>query len=156
MTVDADRLRQELNRLRGAELFDVVLASGEIFVEFRKFDGVWSLGTGGSTWALRHRGETIVTDDDEDPRSRFVVARGTEVEGCELRQDGLRVDLSHELAFVIKRSDDGVAADLPIFELATPEKRTLFVFDDGIDEVDDDIPIPELLRSGALHRWPSG
>jgi hypothetical protein len=153
-----DRLRHELDDLKGAELSKVELGAGEIFVEFKKPDRTWSLGTGGSQWRLFHGKDIVVSDEHgESEIARFERAKGRQVVGFDFPYEpsALRVDLGNAFVFWILRSEDGIAAELPVFELATPAHGTFIVYDDGVDEVDDDVPIPSLLKTGFLRRWPS-
>jgi hypothetical protein len=163
MLGERDQLQEALHALRGAVVKGVTLGAGEVFLEFEQpRDGVWSLGTGGSRWALIHDDEPVVTDaDDPEALRRFDLAVGLRVLDLRPGKDTetghwcLRVDLEEGVAFFIAGAYDS-APDLPVFEFLSPAHRMVALYSDGtVDDVPDDVPIPGLIASGPLHRWPS-
>lgn len=154
------QLQEALRALRGATLRQAVPGAGELFVEFEQSDGGWSLGTGGSVWALVRNDEPIVRDrDDASAIERFSGAVGRHVHSIHLGKDSsghvaLRVDLGDGLIFFVLASPED-APDLPVFELATPEHRVLSLYADGfVDDFPSDVPIRTLIASGQLRHWP--
>jgi len=156
-------LRAAVLGLQGARLGEVSLGAGELFVSF-EHDGAWIVGTGGSHWALTRGGEVVVQDsDDEEHLRAFSDVRGGRVIHAAARvrdrppnAAAFKIALEQDWGFVIVGSATGVAADLPVFELRTPDDRYLMLFGDGVvNEVRADVPIPELIETGGLHRWPS-
>jgi len=162
MLRERDQLQDMLHALRGAEVRSAVPGAGELFLEFDQPSGGWSLGTGGSIWALVHDDEPVVQDNDEESAlDRFAEAIGRHVQSAQLGRDSsdramLRVDLGDGLAFFIVASAND-APDLPVFELSTPEHRVVSLYPDGaVEDFPSDVPIRDLVASGALHHWPSG
>lgn len=162
MLQDEDRLQEALSALRGAAVTRVVLGAGELFVEFGQSDGISSLGTGGSAWALVDGDQLLVQDtDDVSALERFTVAFGRSVLDAQSGGDSsgrtaLKVDLGDDLLLFILGSPPEDASALPVFELSTPRNRVVSLHSDGlVEDFPSDVPIDELLASGLLHRWPS-
>lgn len=157
-------LRAALLALEHTHIRDVSLGTGELFVSFERETGTWTLGTGGSHWGLLRNGELVVNDsnNEEQPRS-FAEVRGLRVihaapriHGVEPGMAALHVALEHGWGFAIVTSPEGIGANLPLFELRTPDNRYLLLFGDGVvSEARGDVPIPKLIEDGSLDRWPS-
>jgi hypothetical protein len=159
MLAQDEGLRAALGQLSGAEMKGVSVGAGEIHIAFERPDGLWRLGTGGSRWVLLKDDEPMVRDeDDEDEVRRFDRAVGHHVVAVHPGKGdaALMVALDGGWRFCIVKSPLGSAAGLPIYELLTPEHRIFALHGDGVvDGVPSDVPIPVLLKTGQLSRWPS-
>jgi hypothetical protein len=109
-------------------------------------------------------GELVVDDSNNDEQLRsFAEVRGLRVihaapriHGVDPGMAGLHVALEHGWKFAIVASPEGIGANLPLFELRTPDNRYLLLFGDGgVSPVRGDVPIPDLIEDGSLERWPS-
>jgi hypothetical protein len=161
MLRERDSLQEALGAFLGAVVKGAVPAAGEFLIEFEQPDGVWSLGTGGSRWALVDGDHAVLQDkDDESALERFGVAIGRHVVGVqpgrdESGRDVLKIELGEGLSFFIVGSSED-AADLPVFELSSPQHRVVSLYSDGsVEDFPSDVPIRELVANGRLHHWPS-
>ena len=159
MLGESDALRALYEGLHGSVLTRAQVGPGEIIVDFAGPDGTLSLSTAGSTWCLVRGDDPVVTyQDDENAIDRFEIATGKRVVGVDPRAGGggLRIDLGDSLALFVIQSDDDIAPDLPVLEALTPDRRMIVLHRDGlVDDVPSDVPIRELIASGALRHWPS-
>ncbi len=157
-------LRAALFALDETHIGEVSLGTGELFVSFERDTETWTLGTGGSHWGLMRNGDLVAHDpNDETQLGRFAEVRGLRVvhaapriHGVEPGVTALNVALEHGWGFAIVTSPEGIGANLPLFELRTPDNRYLLLFGDGVvSEVPGDVPIQKLIQNGTLNRWPS-
>ena len=103
MLGERDQLQEALHAVHGTIVKGAVLGAGEIFLEFvLPDDGVWSLGTGGSRWALIYDDQPVVQDtDDPEALERFDLAVGRRVLG--LRRERTRKPAAGAFKLTLKR-----------------------------------------------------